>query len=1407
MSSFSYSETENESNSGSYSESESENESELQNSSSEQSEYESEINQDSSSDSMSSEEFISGSEFDSDNFEDNKKHKKNLPHKIIGINQPTFNESTTSSIMYYVKFRNESYRSCKWMTKREIFRCNKIILIYYHLIKKPQPFIEVPFYNQMLAPKYNNGFKLYKPENVKFEEGYITPEKVLSIQNKNEYLVKWLALPYSESTWETDVPFKLIDEFKKKNRKTRSLSLKFQSRKKHEFQVFTESPEYKGGNQLTDYQVDALNWLQVCWLKQINSILADEMGLGKTIEAMSILDALSKWYSPWGPFLVICPLSTIGNWMNEFRKWTNFRVVSIFGDVENRKIMKKYLFFHLNESGTIDKNKIVFDVLLLSYEMVTIEINFIKNFNFMYTVVDEAQKLKNYECNFYQICKQIKTQHFLLMTGTPIQNNLYEIWSLLHFLAPTNFQNLEEFEQDFSDRENPETIEKLQKILRPYIFRRKKIDVNLNLPEKEEIIIEVEMTQIQRTFSQLLFKDNLDVLSDKFQKHLNVNNIMMQLRKLYCHPFLFPHLETLCLSEYKEKHKIDYSIPLTKEQEVESLILASGKTILIDKLLPKLKEGHHKVLIFSQFKMMLDILEDYLIAKRYLYERLDGDCDSNSRSRSIDKFQEDEEIFIFLLSTKAGGLGINLTRADTVIIYDSDWNPQNDLQAQARCHRMGQKNKVSIYRLVTRGSYESELFERASKKLALNYAILDSSPFHGSGNNKKKKSIENKKELEMILKKGAYYIFKDDSNEIDKFCSENIDHILEHRSYTLKDVVSGGDSKFSKVTFNSQLNDNDVNKSDFWTNLMETHNTIEKHDKTNNYLSHKIRTRYRKINYCDTRKINRIPKPITDTSNSNTPQTMTYSNNIRWPSMPNLNLNVQSNSSHNHAVAFQKVVSTPHFISINATTNQNKMALPQNKSSQLNNNNKFSIFQKSSNDYLSFYDFAHFTTSIAREIYENAYKVLIGHGIGASRFFVSEFIQEIAKSLLSIIFMRLPETDKYLYSSYIHQHIPNIKAQIMLTPYKELIDNQFLNSLFNKKEIDIIKNCFNCDESYRVAIYLSNSKLPNNFQFAPEMICLAGWSPIEDFYAITSLPILNFVTDLIEKDNLPFKKLVQRFPPIKDWIYLRLKLIVRETAQIIPKNFSIYESPDFSKQKELLDLESFKRINHHVIHPKQLSRYLQLKILRILYLYGLPTKDGIEKIILLLQNETTDQESVEIFVSKVLQRAIKYKSSLQELLESLPKSNSYYEYYINVGWIKEEAIQAIASNLDLILKVRNAYEWVIHNNLLDEILKNLPEWKEIVAHYNWWDSMCDGILFKITAYFGFLFNSMICHFISLDLITKDEILVWRERELLTLTPIVHPKCKYLEMIFSFNNRQKRMIQLLDIINFFKNVDL
>ncbi|RWS29488.1 chromodomain-helicase-DNA-binding protein 8-like protein, partial [Leptotrombidium deliense] len=321
----------------------------------------------------------------------------------------------------------------------------------------------------------------------------------------------------------------------------------------------------------------------------------------------------------------------------------------------------------------------------------------------------------------------------------------------------------------------------------------------------------VELTNIQKKYYRAILERNFQFLTKggTYANMPNLMNTMMELRKCCIHPFLINGAEEQVMHEYKQQHSE------SNETQLQAMIQASGKLVLIDKLLPRLRTDGHRVLVFSQMVRCLDILEDYLVQKRYPYERIDGRVRGNLRQAAIDRFcKPDSDRFVFLLCTRAGGLGINLTAADTVIIFDSDWNPQNDLQAQARCHRIGQSKMVKVYRLICRNTYEREMFDKASLKLGLDKAVLQSM-------NTQKSIADNamsKKEVEDLLRKGAYGAIMDDDNAGDKFCEEDIEQILQRRTRVITIESEEQGSTFSKASFAASDNRSDIEIDDpnFW---------------------------------------------------------------------------------------------------------------------------------------------------------------------------------------------------------------------------------------------------------------------------------------------------------------------------------------------------------------------------------------------------------------------------------------------------------------------------------------------------------------------------------------------------------------------------------------------------------------
>ncbi|KAI2623059.1 SNF2 family N-terminal domain-containing protein [Hypomontagnella submonticulosa] len=681
-----------------------------------------------------------------------------------------------------------------------------------------------------------------------------------------------------------------------------------------------QQPKIMSGGTMRDYQLEGLTWMYEICLQGLSGILADEMGLGKTIQVISLVALLREQENYFGPHLIIAPLSTLSNWQDEFQKWTpSIPFVLYHGHPEERqrifrdKIMRNY------QKGRPTQR---FPVVCTSYEMILRDRASLSKIDWAFIVVDEGHRMKNSDAKLFRELQQFKSATRLLITGTPLQNNLKELWSLLHFLMPETFLDWEAFEVwfDFSDlqdeegttqfiedKESQDLVSKIHKVLQPLLLRRIKADVANYLPKKREYVLYAPMTKEQtdlynvisdkksdtraylenkvverltetrntpngsrrssrqssraasvhsaqlpsppatNAFSMMMGKkggsalkatakdsspasqtrvaskrkapptsenpspksskssrqstpasgtrtrsrrgrasykvaddsedDKLD--DDEFEAKLaaelaaedesdddlrdeeeteraatlelaklqmaekKLGNPIMQLR-LACNS---PH-------NFYNPWAYDDGIPVD-----ESIVTASGKMLLLDRLLPELFERGHKVLIFSQFKTQLDILHDYCAGlRKWNVCRIDGGVSQEERRQQIKEFNEDPDFKIFLLSTRAGGQGINLASADTVILFDSDWNPQQDLQAQDRCHRIGQTRPVVVFRLATKGTVEEDLLMSADAKRRLEKLVIKKGGFKTMG-----QKLDNNASLDqeilrsLLLKDGEVY--------------------------------------------------------------------------------------------------------------------------------------------------------------------------------------------------------------------------------------------------------------------------------------------------------------------------------------------------------------------------------------------------------------------------------------------------------------------------------------------------------------------------------------------------------------------------------------------------------------------------------------------------------------------------
>ncbi|XP_076865728.1 chromodomain-helicase-DNA-binding protein 4a [Brachyhypopomus gauderio] len=705
---------------------------------------------------------------------------------------------------FFAKWQNMSYWHCSWVSELQLeLHCQVMFRNYQRKndMDEPPPIDfggdgdddksdkrknKDPIYAQMEEKYYRFGIKME----------WMMIHRILnhSIDKKNNchYLIKWRDLPYDQATWESeDMEIPEYDAYKIQYWNHRELMMGDDGRPSRKLKLkgkvkrldrppenpvvdptikFERQPDYLDttGGTLHPYQLEGLNWLRFSWAQGTDTILADEMGLGKTVQTAVFLYSLYKEGHSKGPFLVSAPLSTIINWEREFEMWApDMYVVTYVGDKDSRAVIRENEFsFEDNairggkKASRMKKEASVkFHVLLTSYELITIDMAILGSIDWACLVVDEAHRLKNNQSKFFRVLNNYSLQHKLLLTGTPLQNNLEELFHLLNFLTPERFSNLEGFLEEFADIAKEDQIKKLHDMLGPHMLRRLKADVFKHMPSKTELIVRVELSQMQKKYYKFILTRNFEALNTRGGgNQVSLLNVVMDLKKCCNHPYLFP---VAAMEAPKMPNGMYDGSALTK---------SSGKLLLLHKMLRRLKDGGHRVLIFSQMTKMLDLLEDFLENEGYKYERIDGGITGAMRQEAIDRFNAPGAVqFVFLLSTRAGGLGINLATADTVIIYDSDWNPHNDIQAFSRAHRIGQNKKVMIYRFVTKASVEERITQVAKKKMMLTHLVVR--PGLGS-----KTGSMSKQELDDILKFGTEELFKDEGEGENKEEDSSVIH-------------------------------------------------------------------------------------------------------------------------------------------------------------------------------------------------------------------------------------------------------------------------------------------------------------------------------------------------------------------------------------------------------------------------------------------------------------------------------------------------------------------------------------------------------------------------------------------------------------------------------------------------------
>ncbi|WVY90000.1 hypothetical protein V8G54_035514 [Vigna mungo] len=642
---------------------------------------------------------------------------------------------------YLVKWKGLSYLHCTWVPEGEFLKAFKT---------QPGLKIRINSLHRRIesAKNFNEDFVGIRSE-------WTMVDRILASRvndDTNEYLVKWKDLPYDECHWEMESAISAfqaeIERFNKFQSRTRKVLDASESENlQKEFLQYEHSPEFLSGGSLHPYQLEGLNFLRFSWSKQTHVILADEMGLGKTIQSIAFLASLFE--SKVSPHLVIAPLSTLRNWEREFATWApQMNVVMYFGSANARALIREYEFyFPKNQKGFQRKKskqlvgetkqgRIKFDVLLTSYEMINCDLSSLKPIKWECLIVDEGHRLKNKNSKLFSSLTQLSSKHRVLLTGTPLQNNLDELFMLMHFLDAGKFGSLEEFQEEFKDINREEQILRLHKMLAPHLLRRLKKDVMTELPPKKELILRVELSSMQKEYYKAILTRNYPILTRR--AGISLINVVMELRKLCCHPFMFDGLQP-DLNINDEKAPFDY------------LLESCGKLQLLDKMMVKLKEQGHRVLIYSQFQKMLDLLGDYCCYRSWQFERIDGKVGGAER-----QFNN----FFLRLTDPTGNC--------------SDWNPHADLQAMARSHRHGQKKKVMIYRLIARGTIEERMIQLTKKKMVLEHLVVG------------RLQAENIKqeELDDIVRYGAEELFADENDEASKsrqihYDDDAIDRLLD----------------------------------------------------------------------------------------------------------------------------------------------------------------------------------------------------------------------------------------------------------------------------------------------------------------------------------------------------------------------------------------------------------------------------------------------------------------------------------------------------------------------------------------------------------------------------------------------------------------------------------------------------
>ncbi|KAI9928779.1 hypothetical protein AWENTII_000872 [Aspergillus wentii] len=727
-----------------------------------------------------------------------------LNHRLREGVDPNNPDIDRHDFEFYIKWQGKSHYHATWERDDTLANCRSTRRLDNYVRKTLSEEIRLNVGDDV-PPEDREKWNLDRERDVDAIEDYKQVERVIGMREGDdgtEYLVKWKRLFYDACTWEneelvSEIAQREVDRFLDRSSRP-PISEKTESNHltRKQFETIKGTPDFLQNGELKEFQVKGLNFMAFNWVKNRNVVLADEMGLGKTVQTVAFINWLRHVRRQQGPFVVVVPLSTMPSWADTFDNWTpDLNYVVYNGNEAARAVLREH---ELMIDGNPKRPK--FNVLLTTYEYVLLDSSFLSQFKWQFMAVDEAHRLKNRDSQLYTKLLEFRSPARLLITGTPIQNNLAELSALLDFLNPGLVDV--DVDMDLNAEAASSQLAELTKAIQPFMLRRTKSKVESDLPPKTEKIIRVELSDVQLEYYKNILTKNYAALNDgaKGQKQ-SLLNIMMELKKASNHPFMFPNAEARILDGSSRR-----------EDVLRAMITSSGKMMLLDQLLAKLKRDGHRVLIFSQMVKMLELLGDYMEYRGYTYQRLDGTIPAAARRLAIEHYNAPgSSDFAFILSTRAGGLGINLMTADTVVLFDSDWNPQADLQAMARAHRIGQTRPVSVYRLVSKDTVEEEVIERARNKLLLEFITIQRGV-----TDKEATEIQNKMarggismsepnstdDISRILKRRGQRMFEQTGNQA-KLEQLDIDSVLAnaelHQTEQAEEIQADGGEEFLKA--------------------------------------------------------------------------------------------------------------------------------------------------------------------------------------------------------------------------------------------------------------------------------------------------------------------------------------------------------------------------------------------------------------------------------------------------------------------------------------------------------------------------------------------------------------------------------------------------------------------------------